>query len=296
MHYYRISGMPVFAGALFLCTLLCACSTPLSVDKQFGNLNFNYPIKYQEPRSQQTIAIVSPEFVAIDSAAASSSRPSYSNNPMFALYKAQLTQMAQMTGTNERDSFSGAFAKSYKSRLKDAMKESLLEIISRKGFLMKGPYNSFDDITFIDKKSIYLASIPSISISFDEKQTKVQCYRLYCSEEGQFQITGEMTYKLVEPLTGQSIMNRRINLSDFNISKSYVRQYQVKQGSNDVVGTAMDRASKPDKLTDNTDKALVDAINEFFALAMGKLDQFISREEILSYSNDVDQLKGLKRY
>lgn len=41
---------------------------------------------------------------------------------------------------------------------------------------------------------------------------------------------------------------------------------------------------------------LADVINEFFMLAMGKLDQFISREEILSYYNDVDQLKGLKRY
>lgn len=296
MHFHRIAEIAVLAGALFSCALLAACATPLSVDKQFGNLNLNYPVKYQEPRSQQTIAIVSPEFAAIDETAASSSRPGSSQNPLLALYKTQMAVMAQMTGMDERDSFSGAFSKSYKTRLKNAMKESLLEIISRKGFLMKGPYNSFDDITFIDKKSIYLASIPSIGISFDEKQTKIQCYRLYCSEEGQFQITGEMTYKLVEPLTGQSILNRRINLSDFNISKSYVRQYQVKQGSRDLVGTAVDRASAPDKLTDNTDKALVDAINEFFTIAMGKLDQFISREEILSYSNDVDQLKGSKRY
>lgn len=293
MHFHKISEMAVLASALFLCALLGACATPLSVDKQFGNLNLNYPVKYQEPRSQQTIAIVSPEFAAIDSTAASSSKPGSSENPMLALYRAQ---MAQMIGKDERDSFGGAFSRNYKTRLKNAIKESLLEIISRKGFLMKGPYNSFDDITFTDKKSIYLASIPSIGISFDEKQTNVQCYRLYCSEEGQFQITGEMTYKLVEPLTGQSIMNRRINLSDFNISKSYVRQYQIKQGSRDLVGTAVDRASAPDKLTDNTDKALVDAINEFFTLAMSKLDQFISREEILSYSSDVDQLKGLKRY
>lgn len=289
MRFHRISRIASLAVILCSCVFLGACATQLPVDRQVGNLNLNYQVTYQEPRSQYSIAIVSPEFVAVDGTAGSAATPS-SQNPLVAMY------MAQMNRMSARESISGIFSSNYKARLTNAMKDSLLELISRKGFLTKGPYSSFDDITFVDKKAIYLAGIPSIRITFDTKTAGPQCYRLYCSEEGQFQITGEMTYKLVEPLTGQTIMNRRINLSDFNISKTYIRQYQISQGSGGAVGTALDKASAPDKLTDTTDKALVDAINEFFTLAMNKLDQFISREEILSYANDVDQLKGLKRY
>jgi len=48
----------------------------------------------------------------------------------------------------------------------------------------------------------------------------------------------------------------------------------------------------PDKLLDDTDKVLVDAINDFFAKAMAKLNQFIYREEIISFAGDVNELKG----
>jgi neuraminyllactose-binding hemagglutinin len=186
--------------------------------------------------------------------------------------------------------FSRKFHGNYKARLVDAMKDSLQELLSRKGFKTKGPYATFDEITYGDKKTIYLASVPSIKLYFDDKPTQQECSFKYCSTEGQIQITGELTYKLIEPLTGQALLNRRINLSNFAISKIYRHDALTESGE---IGSI---SSTPPELFTNADKVLVEAINEFFAKAMDKLHKLISREEIISFAGDVKQLKKTKRF
>jgi hypothetical protein len=250
-----------------------------------GQLNLEYELPRQKRQTQYVIAIVKPEFV--DQQAEQGLRPATAN--------AIETAMLQQARRNQKEvrfvyNFSKKFHGNYKARLVDAMKDSLQELFSRKGFKTKGPYATFDEITYVDKKTIYLASVPSLKLYVDDKITQQACSREYCTKEGQIQITGELIYKLIEPLTGQTMSNHRINLSNFGISRTYKHQYLTESGD---IGTFS--ADHPVLLT-NTDKVLVEAINEFFAKAMEKLHKLISREEIISFAGDVKQLKKTKRF
>jgi hypothetical protein len=56
------------------------------------------------------------------------------------------------------------------------------------------------------------------------------------------------------------------------------------------------KLSTPDELNDNTDKALAELINEFYKLAVEKIIQYLSREELLSVEKEVQRLKGMNSY
>jgi neuraminyllactose-binding hemagglutinin len=278
----KVQAIVAVSAALLACGLLAACA-PVSVDREVGQVNFSYATGAEERQTGLAIAIVAPRFVGDQGTQA-----------------AALDQRIVYTRTGAAVfSFGRTFQTNYRDRLAASMRDTLLEIVSRKGFATKGPYSSFDDMTYPDKKESYLACVPTVEFSIVDKRTKEECSGGVCTVEGVIQVTGEMNYKLVEPLTGQAVVNHRINLSDFNISRPYIHQQQVQAGgasAGALLANAISQAGAPSQLTDNTDKVLVDALNEFYAKSMAKVDQYISREELLSLRRDVDTLKGQKRY
>lgn len=257
-----------------LAVIATGCATHIPVAKEVGTLNLNYQPSESSPLVGKSVGIVSPQFVAAEGGEDKSF--GFQQNSIF------IPQQVYQT--------------SYKSRLADSMMNAIQEIISRKGFTIKGPYATFDDISFGDKKTIYLAAVPSLKIYFDAKRENVSCKGMVCVDKGSFTVTGEFIYKMVEPMTGQAVMTKRINLSDFAITKTYVREFQTRTQSEGLIGAALDKALNPDQLRDNTDKAMTEAVNEFFAKAMKKIDGFVSTEELMSFDEDIKQLKGLKRF
>jgi neuraminyllactose-binding hemagglutinin len=187
------------------------------------------------------------------------------------------------------------FRSSYVPRLATAISNGFGEILSKRGFNVKGPYGTFDDMTFGEKREIFLVSNSNISIDVDKKSTRFGCDKGYCTDEGEFQVTGELTLQLIEPLTGQTVMTKRINLSDFQISKAYLKQVKApsEPGAMEAI---LNMTSRPARLVDNTDKVLVEAVNEFYTRAMAKIDLFLSRDEIMSHDKEVAELKNLKRF
>ena len=41
---------------------------------------------------------------------------------------------------------------------------------------------------------------------------------------------------------------------------------------------------------------MTEAINEFYAQAMTKIDRYLATEEIMAYQKDIESLKNLKRF
>jgi neuraminyllactose-binding hemagglutinin len=107
---------------------------------------------------------------------------------------------------------------------------------------------------------------------------------------------GEFYLKIVEPITNQALINRRINLSDFKLSKPYVYEAKNQNVSQGLTSQMISKLSGPDSLTDDTDKVLVDLLNEFYAKATERIIQYLSREELLAIEKDVQKLKGMKVY
>jgi neuraminyllactose-binding hemagglutinin len=260
------------------------CGVKIPVNKEVGQLNLKYQVKNQKARVNKKIAIVAPQFSDIKIKAVREIR-----NPL----TGQL-----MRSTNRNINFNQLFLMGYRERVAKSMNAGFEDLILKKGFNIGGKYSTFDDMTYPDRKTTYMALIPNLDINIDKKSTEKKRHRLYYSEKGEIQITGELIVKMIEPLSKQMFITKRINLSDFNIRKPYIYQVQTTEsnaagyGLGSMVSATMDKASAPESLIDTTDKALTEALNEFYQKAMQKIEKYISQEEILALEKDVNGAKG----
>jgi len=223
--------------------------------------------------TKHVIAIVSP---VIASNSATNTQNQTAQSPL------AMMMMQRMRNANVNYNFNTAFSKSYSERLNKALENSISEIITSKGFKLKGPFGVFDDMTYQDKKKIYLAFIPKIDFTVENKVINTKRHRLYTHVDGVIQIGGSVTISMIEPMTGQVFVKRRINLSDLNIQEPYIYEKQTSRGGDGIVGMALDKGTAPDILKDTTDVALTNAINKFYAKTIDKIN--------------ILKLKGLKRF
>jgi hypothetical protein len=237
----------------------------------------------------EVIAIIDPSFSKFK-------KENNQQESMSPLENALLQSVEIQQNMQTKYDFDDAFEKNYETRLQNALQSAISEIISAKGFPLKGPYNSFDDMTYTAKKIVYMACIPKVNFQIYNKVLKQEQHLLYRHTQGVIQIGGSVLLRMVEPLTGQVFLDKRIDLSDFNIQEPYVYDQQTSQGGGGVVSTIEDKATEPKHLVDTTDVALTKAINEFYAKTVAKLVLFIDRNEILSYKNDITRIKKLKRF
>ena len=187
----------------------------------------------------------------------------------------------------------------YQKRLSKAMSSGFEELILNKGFTIGGKYRTFDDMTYPERKGTYMSLIPVINIDIDKKVTSTDSHISYNTEKGVMQISGELVIKMVEPLSKQMFITKRIDLSDLEITKKYV--YEAKKVATpsknsagfigDLLDSALTGATTPNSFNDNTDKVLTEALSEFYTKAMAKIDKYISQEEILALEKDVMSAK-----
>ena len=181
--------------------------------------------------------------------------------------------------------------------LASALSTSISEIVSAKGFKLKGPFESFDDITYRDKKMIYLVFKPKLTLNIKDTQTKYERHSKYTHQEGHITVTGNLVISVDEPMTGQTFIKKRINLSDLGISVAYIKEWNSRSTNSGITGMLLDSVdTTPDTLIDNKDYALAQANSEVYKKVMAKIEQFIDREEIISFKPDILKLKGLKRF
>lgn len=277
----------VFAFCMLFVVFAFGCAPKVSkVSREIGQLNLQYNSPEQPgARIDKAIALVSPEVLKPQSNAPLHSQGA-TNSPI-------VTAMIQQKLGVVRADFSGIYARDYASKVKTAIGNGVQDILSKRGFNLMGPYETFDDMPYNDKKKAYLALVPVLNLQIENKITKEESsnFTHIYTTEGVVSIGGELLINLIEPMTKERIMSKRINLSDFNISRNYVRQTKIGSG-----GIIVDAITSGNELTDNSDKMLTEAINEFYTQAMAKIDKMISVEEIVSYEKSVEELKGLKRF
>jgi len=182
------------------------------------------------------------------------------------------------------------------SSLSRALNFAISEIITAKGFKMKGPYSSFDDITYRDKKMIYLAYVPKLNLIVNTIDKKVERHKLYYHETGIIKLSGSLEISVDEPMTGQAFIKKRINLADLDISEPYIYEKQTSTGDGSLTGGLMDKIGANKVLHNNFEAAYARAVNKFYTKAVKKIEKYIDREEIISYKDDILKLKGLKRF
>lgn len=243
---------------LFCILTLLWLSACATVKKETGQLNLKYAFPNENiPKTNLAIAIVSPEFTK-----------------------------------NENDQ-----TQNYRENIKGAFNNTFQELITRKGFNIKGPYSTFDDMAYGEKEGAYLAMIPVLKFNL-EKTGAEACENTLCTDKGYIRVVGELRLDFIEPLTKEKILVKRINLSDLGIQKPYtVQRIKRHQGENaglaNIIG---DITTGKKELVDDIEKAFYDAINEFYAKSMDKIWVMTSTKEVLSYQAQIKKLKGLKRF
>ena len=265
----------------FAATSIISGCAPIPMKKEMGTLNLRYAPPEAQKSLQRTIAIVQPIFQGTNQI----------ENGKFLSYG--------MTSTDADIVLD--FDRQYRERLATALRDSNLALISALGFATMGPFRNFDEMTYPQKQSAFLASVPTLNFTIDNKIDDVSCTALVCSIKGTIQVSGEMLVRYVEPLTGQALLNKRIDLSEFSISKPYIKEgHRPTQpgdgGMTMALANGISSAMGRKPIEDNSDRVLTEAINEFFAKAMKKVEAYTSREELLSMERDVLKLKQIKRF
>lgn len=268
-------------GVFLSCIMMSACAQKMTKEVGQLNLQYNFPAE-KTAQTDKTIALLSPEVMKPQV----SPQMQPANSFVAAILAAQ-------NGGGRKVDFNERYASEYEGPVRTAFDNSLQELLTRKGFHLKGPFGSFDDMAYNDRKSTYLALAPVLKIFIDKKVTdsSVSNWSKVKTETGSISVTGELQLNFIEPVTKERILAKRINLSDFNIQREY--RVQAKLGSS---GLMVDAITSNQELDDNSDKVLTEAVNEFYGKAMDRITTMISTEELLSYQKSVDELKGLKRY
>lgn len=273
--------------------LLAGCASSIPIQRETGQANFDYKVDSQSPETDKTISFVKPSFIATGTG-------DNDRNTSAQTILGQLAGNARQAP--EGFDVQSTFNQSYASRLSTALANTFQEIVSARGFKTEGPYENFDEITYTNKKNHYLALLPDADLKITKKVNKFECKNQYCTEKGRITASGEFLLKAVEPMTQEALMVKRIHISDLGISEPYIQQFNYdpsgSSGNLVVKGikSATSSLSAPEQLKDNTDKAMANAVTAFYKEAAQELDRFLSRGELLSFEESVEDLKSRKRY
>lgn len=272
----------VLAAAL---TLTACSAIPISVER--SSVNTEYDFGQQMKAINKRIAIVEPNAVFEELSIAQQSQ-----------VQTMMTMMASFNSTRSTSNNVQVESaiQSAKDEVKRAVRNGIQTIITKRGFTYSGPYESFDEITYRDKKSSYLAIIPEFNLQVRKLNTSQDHSSSYNEEKGELSIDGEFTIKLIEPMTKQVIMQKRVDLTKLDIREAYIIQEENNTGNSGLIRSAIKQSTKPDVLVNNYPKAYAQAMTRFYQGAMKKIDSYISREEMLHYESDVNELKGKKVY
>ncbi|BAJ00021.1 HpaA family protein [Shewanella violacea] len=270
--------------ALLISISLCACSA-IPVKKESGRVDTNFDFGAQSASVDKKIAIVKPTGV-------------------FTVYQQMVSnQNSMLVNLGVRQERKDSFVQvrdHYNQEVRKAFQNGVEILITRKGFTYTGPYETFDEITYGDKKNSYLAIVPKFDIKVGKADVKRKSFSSYAQEKGFIKIDGSFVLKFIEPLTGQVMAQKRVDLSSLNIAEPYITQWETKASGGGLIsgaiGGAIKHASKPDVLVDNVEKAYANAMTKFYQGSMKQLVKYVSTEEINSFEADVKELKGIKRY
>ena len=267
--------------SLFL--ILTACTQ--SIQRETGTLNLSYKLYSDENTSPLglRITIIRPEI-------AKELSPEDKLKPRRSYLSSLITPLIEEEVN--LNYFNDKFHNNYERIVRMAFGNALHELFTSQGFEAIGPYDTMDDMVYRDKKESYLVLVPKLDLIISRVRNDRVCeiWSKICREEGTIQIGGEFRFDFLEPLTQEKILTKRINLYNLYIQKDYIKEYRKRSG---IISNMFAYGRT---LTDTTDKALTDALNDFYARSMKKIARFMEKEEMLSYQEDINNLKKEKTY
>lgn len=103
--------------------------------------------------------------------------------------------------------------------LDKAIKQDLSELLTAKGFSVRGPFNSYDLIPYSDKKAIDLFLIATLELSTTYKDLKTEYktrdFNTFKVSTGNVEVSGKITLELREPVSGELMWIKDVPFTNF---------------------------------------------------------------------------------
>ncbi|MGH8069656.1 MAG: hypothetical protein ACRERE_31325 [Candidatus Entotheonellia bacterium] len=168
------------------------------------------------------------------------------------------------------------------------MKADLDKMLVAKGFKVTGPYDSLDVMTFPDKQTATLTLTPIVDLRATQQPTNrtgTGSPLFPAREEGVYVIGGWISLVMLEPLTGEKMWIKRIEVESFQ--EPYVHEYIVQQSRQQVI---------PRTVTDTRPHALAAALEKIYPEVMQKAWAYFHPEEVLQVKKQAEEARRLKRF
>lgn len=249
--------MKVYAIALLVILVSMGCLTarPPRIAEPTPNFSWEPPSK--EPSSGMSISLVNPAL------SSESKLGSYNQNKYFEMF------MRSLQGDLERT-------------------------LLAKGFTVKGPFRSLDDMTYPEKKAAPLTLFPEVVLVLNESYTlnvdvaedhgllgRTRSVR----RQGTVAASGLVKFTIVEPMSVQKIWLKKVDLP---------------QATSTIdVDLFMDETGRLNQFhdnRDNSDAAVIDVLNRAYPEIMQKFWSYLNGEEIAAMRRSADEVRARKVY
>ncbi len=153
----------------------------------------------------------------------------------------------------------------------EAARVDLEKIFIAKGLRTMGPFRNIGEMTFSQKRDATFALAPEIHVRLDQSG----------GEAGAISAGGWFSLILIEPLSGQKIWAKKLDLPTRNAP------YLAKTGTDLVAGIALQQVT-----TDNRAKVSADLLSQQYQDLMGRIWEPADPEEFSTLVSQADELKS----
>jgi hypothetical protein len=179
---------------------------------------------------------------------------------------------------------------------KKSLENDLQEMITSRGFTFRGPFNGYDEITYIDKKAtdivIEVEIIPSLQFlsnspwksesHYNFRPYGASYYTYTYSYESKWSLSGKIKITFSEILSHEKINIRNIEINEVVFDVKSEKKYS----DNNYIPLRDAGIFNP----------LVTALEEIYSSSLAKTWNFFDPEEIKSWMPQIKELREKKRY
>jgi len=178
-----------------------------------------------------------------------------------------------------------------------SMGVDLDKIIVAKGMTAVGPYQTLDDVTYPDKKNADLTLAPRVFLMTDTKFSDLT-HREYQGvyhtvKPFTMKISGWIAYEMREPLSGQKMWVKKLELEDRQVNDDEV--YEAVALRKDQYGNVLQWGEGKLKYS-GREEALANALRDYYPVIMEKAWTYLNTEEILNLKEQTKEIRERKVY
>lgn len=178
-----------------------------------------------------------------------------------------------------------------------SMGVDLDKIIVAKGMTAVGPYQTLDDVTYPDKKNADITLAPRVFLTTETKFSDSTSREYegvgHTVKPFTMKISGWIAYEMREPLSGQKMWIKKLELEDKQVSD--VEVYEAVALRTDSYGQVLQWGEGKLRYS-GREEALANALRDYYPAIMEKAWTYLNTEEILDLKEKTREIRDRKVY